>query len=140
MGGWYNGQNSMRAIGWLLRVFAYLYHLALSLLMLALGGVAVLSGQQNLKLDMAPWHGRELNEWLLGLGLVGLLSVILAMAGKFRYLFPLWALAIFVMLVRGLFLSPSYTFAGADDFRNGLWLTAGALLAFLGSLTLFRRP
>lgn len=128
----------MKAIGWLLRVFAYLYHLALSLLMLALGGVAVLSGEENLKLDMAPWHGRQLNEWLLGLGLVGLLSVILAMTGKFRYLLPLWALAMFVMLVRGLFLSAAFTFAGPDDFRNGLWITGGALLAFFGSLTLFR--
>src|ERR1700676_5036177 len=102
----------MRAIGWLLRVFGYLYHLILSLALLALGGVAFFSGAQNLKIDLLPWHGNELNQWLLGLGFVGLVSVILAMTGTFRFLFPLWALAVLVMLVRGAFLSPAVTFSG----------------------------
>lgn len=138
MGGWYNNKL-MRAIGWLLRVFGYLYHLALSLLLLALGGVAMLSGAHNLKLDMLPWHGAELNYWLVGSGLVGVLSVILAMTGMFRFLFPLWSLAVLVMLVRGLYLSPAFSFSGPDQFHDGLWLTAGAVVAFVGSLTLFSR-
>ncbi len=46
----------MRAIGWLFRVLAYLYHLGLSLLLLALASVAILSGAQNLNLEMTPWH------------------------------------------------------------------------------------
>jgi hypothetical protein len=129
----------MLAIAWLLRIFSYLFHFVLSLALLALGCVAVLSGAQNLKLDVLPWHGRELNHFLLLAGLVGLLSVILAMTGKFPYLFPLWSLAVVVMLVRGVFLSPAFTFTGPDQFKNALWLAAGALAAFAGSLTVFRR-
>ena len=55
----------MLAIAWLLRIFSYLFHFVLSLALLALGCVAVLSGAQNLKLDVLPWHGRELNYFLL---------------------------------------------------------------------------
>jgi len=39
---------------------------------------------------------------------------------------------------RGFFLS-SYSFAGANQFQFAVWLTAGALLAFLGSLGVLRR-
>lgn len=130
----------MRAIAWVLRIFAYVYHLIFSLLLLALGGVAVLSGADNLKLEMTPWQGRQLKYWLLGMGLLGLASVILAMTGKVRFLLPLWSLAVLVLLVRGLFLSPAFTFSGPDQFNDGLYLTSGAALALLGSLTLLRRP
>ena len=129
----------MRAIGWLLRVFAYVYHLVISLVLIALGAVGVLSSGQQLKLDMMPWHGSELNGWLLGLGAAGLLSVILAATGKFRFLFPLWSLYVLFLMVRGLFLSPAFTFSGPDQFHTALWLTGGAVLALIGSLTVLGR-
>jgi hypothetical protein len=42
------------------------------------------------------------------------------------------------MMFRGFFLS-SYTFCDAGEFKFDVWLTAGALLAFLSSLSLFAR-
>lgn len=130
----------MRALAWLLRVFAYLYHLALSLALLVLGSVAMLSDSSNLKLEMLPWRGRALNHWLAGLGVAGLASVILAITGRFRYLFPLWSLIVLGMLVRGLYLSPAFTFSGPDQFHTSLWVTAGAAVALAGSLTVLRAP
>jgi hypothetical protein len=64
--------------------------------------------------------------------------VILAITGKLRWLFPLWAGFVLVMMFRGFFLS-SYSFADAGEFKFDVWLTAGALLAFLVSLSLFGR-
>lgn len=132
----------MRAIAWLLRVFCYLFHTFLSAALLALGGVAVLSGTEHIKLQMLPWQGAQLNHWLIGLGLLGLLSVILAVTGKFRLLLPLWALYVLWVLVKAVFFTPTVSFEGQSDFHNWLLMTGGALLAAIGSLTLLgqRRP
>jgi hypothetical protein len=85
-----------------------------------------------------PWKGDELEQWLLWGSIAGLLSVILAVTGIFRYLFPVWALVVVVMMIRGYLLQP-YSFGGTDPFYQTLWLIGAALLAFFASLTLFGR-
>jgi hypothetical protein len=126
----------MRAIAWLLRVFCYLFHTILSFALLALGGLAALAGAPHMKLETLPWQGTQLNNWLIGLGVAGLLSVLLAVTGKLRLLLPLWSMYVVVMLVKGVFLTPSVTFEGQSDFHNWLWLIGGAVLALLGSFSL----
>ena len=125
----------MRAIGWLLRVFAYIFHTLLSLALVAVGGVAILSGGGTLKIEMLPWQGPMLATWMVCLGTIGLLSVAIAVLGRFRILFTLWAFVALVLLVRGVFFAAGVTFSGPEDFHDALWMLAGALLAFLGSLT-----
>jgi len=125
----------MRAIAWLLRVFCYLFHTILSLALLALGVVAVRSDVSDMKLETLPWQGPELNHWLIGLGLVGLLCVILAVTGKFRFLLALWSIFVLGILVRGLFFNSTITFEGREDFHTWLLVLGGAGLAFIGSLT-----
>ena len=120
----------------MLRVYSYLYHLVLCLFLLGISVVA-LSTSTTLKLTMLPWTGSDLTGWLLWGSLFGLVSLILAVSGIFRFLFPLWSLAVLVLMVRGFLLS-GYSFEGTSDFYNALWLIAGSLLAFLASLTLFR--
>lgn len=127
----------MRAIAWLLRVFCYLFHTMISVALLALGAVAIASGAQHLKVEMLPWQGEELNHWLIGLGLAGLLSVILAVTGKLRFLLPLWSIYVLGMLVKGVFLTSNVGFDGQSDFHNWLLLTGGAALALIGSFTVF---
>jgi hypothetical protein len=129
----------MRAIAWLLRVFCYLFHTILSLALLALGGVAILSGGQNMKLETLPWQGVELSHWLIGLGIAGLISVLLAITGKLRVLLPLWSIFVLGMLVKGVFLSATVSFDGPTDFHNWLLLMGGAALALIGSFTVFSR-
>jgi hypothetical protein len=126
----------MRAIAWLLRVFCYLYHTILSLALLALGVVAILSHAEHLKLETLPWQGVELNHWLVGLGIAGLLSVFLAITDRVRFLLPLWSAYVLWMLVKAVFLSPAVSFDGPHDFHNWLWLLGGAVLALFGSFTL----
>lgn len=120
----------------ILRAFSYVYHLVLALFLLGLASVALISANQ-LRLDMLPWKGDDLAQWLLWGSLLGILSIVLAVTGIFRYLFPVYALVVLVMMFRGYLLQP-YTFAGKDAFYSTLWLIAGALLAFLASLTLLK--
>jgi hypothetical protein len=129
----------MRAIAWLLRVFCYLFHTILSLAMLALGVLAVQSNVTDMKLETLPWSGVELNHWLIGLGLAGLLCVLLAVAGKLRFLLALWSILALGMIVRGVFFNSAVTFSGREDFHNWLLLVSGAVLAAIGGLTLLGR-
>ncbi len=125
------------AIGWLLRLYSYIFHLILSLFLIGISSVAISSGKA-LTLKMLPWEGAALDHWVLGLGLLGLLLVFLAVTGLFKWSFPLWTLFVFAMMLRGFFLTP-YDFAGAANFRGAAWLTFGAFGAFLSSLSVFDR-
>ncbi len=121
------------ALGLLLRIFAYLYELALSLFLLGLGMIALIGGQHTLKLGMLPWENEALTRNILILGAAGLVCVLIA-GSRMRWIFPLWCLFVLVMMFRGFFLS-SYRFEDASHFRFAVWLTMGALLAFLGGMT-----
>ena len=128
----------MRSALWfLLRVFAYLFELALSLFLIGLGIVSWASGPNNVKLGMLPWEGAVLTWTIVILGIVGVACVLLA-GSKLRWIFPPWCLFVLVMMVRGFFLS-SYSFAGASQFQSAVSLTVCALVAFLGSLGVLRR-
>jgi hypothetical protein len=128
----------LNAIALILRIYSYLYELALALFFLAISIVAS-SGSNSLSLPMLPWTGESLTHWLLGLSLIGIVSTLLAMTGWFRYLFPIWALVVLVLMVKGLFLG-SYGFSGPEEFRGAVWLTVGALGAFLSSLIVLKKP
>ena len=125
-------------MGFILRTYTYLFHLLLSLFLIGLAIVTLAGGKHNLQLGMLPWEGAALTYWILGLGLCGLACVAAAVMGRFRILLPVWALAALVLMLRGFFLSP-YTFPDADQFHAALWLTGGALLAFLCSWSVLRR-
>jgi hypothetical protein len=129
----------MRAIAWLLRVFCYLFHTMISVALLGLGVVGMASGGQQMKLEMLPWQGEELTHWLIGLGAAGLVSVILAVTGNVRFLLPLWSIYVLGMLIKGVFLTPTVSFEGREDFHNWLLLICGAVLALVGSFTLLGR-
>ena len=128
---------SLSALGFVLRVFAYLFELVLSFFLIGLGIVAWVSGANSLSFGMQFWEGVTLKWIILIAGIVGLASLLLA-GSRLRWTFPVWSLLVLVMMVRGFFLS-SYSFAGANQFQFAVWLTAGALLAFLGSLGVLRR-
>jgi hypothetical protein len=119
-----------------MRVYSYIYHLILGLLMLGVSVVVLSGGSNNLRLGMLPWTGQSLTRALLWGGILALLCVLLAITGWFRFLFPIWALAILIMMVRG-YLLGSYAFSGRSEFNWVLVLIGGSLLAFFGSLSVF---
>ena len=127
----------MRAISLLLRLYSYAFEFLLSLIALILGIIGATQGN-NLSLEILPWTGASLTHWLTGLGLIGLACTILAIIGRLRFLFPLWALFVVVMLFRG-YMFGSYTFSGSQGFQQALLFFAGAILAFIGSVMVLRR-
>ncbi len=122
----------------LLRLYSYLYHLILCIFLLGISGLAKASNAHNLDLSMLPWKGDELIAWVFYGSLAGLIALLLAISGIFRYLFPIWTFIVAVLMVRG-FLLQGYAFTGKDHFYAVLALIAGAIGAFLSSLTLLKR-
>lgn len=122
----------------LMRAYAYLFQLVICIAMIALALVAITGTVNNFRLPMLPWEGSTLAAAVLVLGIVGLIAVLLALAGVFRAALPVWAFIVLVLLVRGWFAS-SYTFANASGFYAAVWVTFGALLAFIFSFSVFRR-
>ena len=129
----------MNIVGLILRVYSYIYHFILGLFLTALGALALSSGTHNLNLGMLPWKGEALTWWTVWLGITAIVTVILAVTGWFRWLFPLWCLFVVIMMIKGFFLTPTYVFAGAGHFKGAVWLTIGAIGAFLSSLMLYKR-
>ena len=77
----------------ILRFISYLYHGLLALVLLALGTVLTIAGAgDRVRLTMLPWTGSTAVWAVLLGGIFGLLTVILAIRGKLRPLFFLWAL------------------------------------------------
>jgi hypothetical protein len=122
----------------LLRVYSYLYHAVLSLFLLGMGLVAKLSNSSTFTLEMLPWKGTELINYVLWGGAFGLLSVLLAITGVFRFLIPIWAAIVVWFMVQGFILRP-YNFDDPNHFYWVLFLIVGAIGAFLSALTVFKR-
>jgi hypothetical protein len=122
----------------LLRYYSYLFHALLALFLLALSGIAMLSGSPNLQLGMLPWTGATLIKVLFYGSLAGLIIVILAMRGRLRLLFLLWALTVTVLMVKG-YVFTSYRFS-PGEFRTAAYLIGVAILALPGAFQFRRYP
>ncbi|MGA2183402.1 MAG: hypothetical protein ABSH47_10260 [Bryobacteraceae bacterium] len=114
------------------RTCACLYELLISLAALGLAWLALSSGL-HMRLPMFHAEGPRLTGWLLTSGIVGVVTVLLAVTGVARWPLSLWALVVFVVLFRAYFLS-AYTFSGASGFWGAVCFTGGALVAFASSL------
>ncbi len=131
----YNGH--VRAVSRILRIFSYVFEILLSLFMLALG---IVGGDQLDLHGLLPWGPPSLAHWLIILSLIGIACTVLAITGWFRYIYPLWTLAVVVMLFRGFIFGLESFSRSLFSFNQSIWLIALALLAFIGSLTVLRRP
>ena len=121
----------MGALKALLRVYSYIFELLVIVSGGAISGFA-LYNHTPLNLPFLPWAAPQLASGLFYSSLVGLFTLVLAVAGKLRWLFLLWSLAVFVVLFRGFFLT-SYSFAGPVHFKAAVYLTVGALIAVIGA-------
>jgi hypothetical protein len=119
-------------LGILLRLYSYVFHLALSAFLTGAALIAATS-HQELSLGMLPFDSEHMISRVALLGLLGLVCTLLAITRVFRYLFPLWAALVLYLMVSG-FLFSSYSFAGSSAFKTGMWLMLGALAAFFGAL------
>lgn len=121
-----------------MRAYAYLYFAGISALLTGIALVAYLSGVHNLNTGgMMTQKGEDLTRFLLAIGIVGLVTIVLALLGKLRWLFPIYALVLTIMMFRWLFMS-GYAFDDAEAFRHGILFIAGALLATVFSIYTFK--
>ncbi|MBI3208435.1 MAG: hypothetical protein HYZ37_05985 [Candidatus Solibacter usitatus] len=118
----------------LLRFFAYLLHLPIAIFAAALGLFGWLDGAANMTIDFLPWSGKALAYWLLGVGIAGVLSALLAICGKTRALFAVYAAVVFCLTVNGVFFS-GHKYSGSSDFRWTLVFALCTLIALIGTLT-----
>jgi hypothetical protein len=117
--------------------FSYLFHGLLALFLTAVAALSLSSGSP-LHLEMLPWTGSTLNYVLLFGGLCGLALVVLAVLGKLRPLFFVWALAVLVLMIKG------YIFGGIRfdpaSAKTAGYLVLCAILALIGAwMQMFRR-
>lgn len=133
-----------RIIEFALRVYSYVFSVASSLGLLGLAIVAKMSGEADtLVVQALPWKGAELANWLLILGLLGLVAGAGAAftKGALRYLLPLWAVAFAYLMVKGNFINSGKTFEGPTEFYQTLSYVAGVVVnAFASLLQLKKRP
>ena len=122
----------------LLRFFSYLFHGLLTLFLLAISGLTLLSGGQSLHLGMLPWTGSTLTYVVFFGALAGLVFLLLAIRGRLRVLFFLWALAVVGLMVKG-YIFTGYHF-GPGEAKTAGYLVLGSLLALWGAwFQMFRK-
>jgi hypothetical protein len=116
----------------LLKFYAYLFHLALSTFLI---GIAILArvSHQPLHLEMVPFDQQKMISRVSLLSLIGFICIFLALVRIFEFVFPLWSLAVVVLLIWGFFFS-SYSFNGISGLEWALLLILGALFALYGSV------
>ena len=122
----------IRALGFLLRLYSYIFHLLLSVFLLGVASISVAS-HQTLNMRMLPFTQDAMVRDVSILGAIGFFATVLAVTNVFRYLFPLWAAVVAYLIIRGFFFSP-YVFPNAAMFRAALWLALAALIALWGAL------
>ena len=121
----------MGAIEMIMKTFSYLFHALLALFLLAVAVVAWASGPSTLKIEVLPFEGPSSSYWLLGCALVGIASVYLAAKRILPVVFLAWSVVVFVMLVRGYFLSGYRFESGVSSIA--LFLVLGAGVAALAA-------
>ncbi len=122
----------MSLLSGLLKFYAYAFHLALSGFLL---GIAILArkSHQPLQMEMVPFDQARMISRVSMLSLLGLICIFLALVRIFEFVFPLWSLAIVVLMVWGFFFTP-YSFHGLGGLERALTLIAAAVVAFFGSI------
>jgi hypothetical protein len=128
----------LRFVGALLRSYTWIFEAALCLCALAFSAVILASPHEQVRLGWLPWTGETLGAALAVFGVLGLLILILALAGRGRFLLTLFALASLVLVARGMFFS-AWRFDGPLAGRNGMLFVLMLLVAFPGSFPPRRR-
>ncbi len=122
----------MRLLNGLLKLYAYIFHLALSAFLF---GIAILasSSHQALHMEMLPFDQDRLISRVSLLSLIGFICIFLAAVRIFEFVFPLWSLTVVILLIWGFFFTP-YTFQGTAGLEWALLLVMAALCALYGSI------
>lgn len=127
----------MHALRLLLRFYSYLVNMAVALAALAMSAVILQTPDHAVRIGWLPWQDDVLGSWLAGLGVAGIAVVLLAFAGRLRWLLVGFAMCVLFLVARGLFFGP-WQFANAAEFKQALWIVLGLLVSVLGAIPMKR--
>lgn len=122
----------MISVGFIMRVFSYLYNAVLAFFLLGVSSLAWGTGLHNLNIGILPWQKAALTYWMFALGLMAVAAILASIFGKARIVFFLWNLLVLVLLLKG-FVFSRFTFTNKAQFTLAIWLVAGTLLASVGA-------
>lgn len=114
----------------LLSFLSFVYHGLLCLILIAMSALAMGTGAGSLQLGMLPWTGSTLLYTMLFGGLLGLMTVLLAIKGTLRPLFFVWTLIVLILMLKG-FVFSGYHF-DPGGFQTAIYLIAGAVIGLIG--------
>lgn len=100
---------------------------------LAMSAIILASPHDTFRLGWLPWADARLGDWLAGFGVLGVALVVLACAGRLRWLLTFYSVAVVYTIVRGLFFSP-WHFDGPAGLAQAVWITAALVLALAGAI------
>jgi hypothetical protein len=120
------------SVGFIMRVFSYLYNAVLAFFLLGVSSLAWGTGLHNLNIGILPWQKAALTYWMFALGLMAVAAILASIFGKARIVFFLWNLLVLVLLLKG-FVFSRFTFTNKAQFTLAIWLVAGTLLASVGA-------
>jgi hypothetical protein len=121
-----------------MRLYSYLFHGVLSLVMVVMALVSWLSGAHALDLVLLPWRDEPLRWTLFVGGLVGMTAVWLATRDRAAVFFLGWSVLIFLVLLRGFFFGWVHYVRGPYSLNWALLLTLASLLAAGGAWLQYR--
>jgi len=127
----------LRALRFLLRFYSYAVNAVVALAALAMSAVILQTPDHAVRIGWLTWTYDVLGSWLAGLGVAGVAVVLLALAGRLRWLLVGFALWVLFLVARGLFFGP-WQFANVAEFRQALWIVLGLLVSVLGAIPVKR--
>jgi hypothetical protein len=126
-------------LGPVLRFFAFLFNLALSLCLFFVALLVMPSGQNNIQLSVIPLTGPVLTRFLLLASIYGFVAMVLALRKSPAARFPMlaWNIVIPALLASTPFRG-QFSFESRDQALFGLYLFLASLAALWGSWLQFR--
>ena len=122
----------MFSVGFIMRVFSYLFNAVLAFFLLGVSSLAWGTGLHNLNIGILPWQKAALTYWMFALGVMAVAATLASIFGKARMVFFLWNLLVLVLLLKG-FVFSRFTFTNKSQVTLAIWLIAGTLLASVGA-------
>ncbi len=123
----------MQALRLILRIYSYLVNTGAAAAALAMSALILMTPNHTIRIGWLPWTGEELGSRLAALGVAGIAVVLLALAGRLRWLLVLFSLVVLVLVAKGLFWS-RWQFSNMQDFKQAIWITVGLLVSVIGAI------
>lgn len=122
----------MLSVGFIMRVYSYLYNAVLAFFLLGVSSLAWGTGQHNLQIGILPWEKAALTYWMFALGAVAVLATLASIFGRAKVVYFLWNLLVLVLLVKGYMFS-RFTFTSKSQVTLAIWLVVLTLAASVGA-------